>query len=171
MCIRDSAFAEAMAKHLAEIDAIAGAGEAPTFENTIAALDRAGRDLVRIESLFWNLTSSETSPALQEVQRAMVPQLAAHENRVRTRAGLFARIDALHARRDSLGLDDEQRRLLERFHLDSVRAGARLAPAAQARHAEIVRRIAELMTRFGQNLLADLSLIHISEPTRLLSIS
>jgi len=149
------AFAEAMAKHLAEIDAIAGAGEAPTFENTIAALDRAGRDLVRIESLFWNLTSSETSPALQEVQRAMVPQLAAHENRVRTRAGLFARIDALHARRDSLGLDDEQRRLLERFHLDSVRAGARLAPAAQARHAGIVRRIAELMTRFGQNLLAD----------------
>jgi len=149
------AFAEAMAKHLAEIDAIAGAGEAPTFENTIAALDRAGRDLVRIESLFWNLTSSETSPALQEVQRAMVPQLAAHENRVRTHAGLFARIDALHGRRDSLGLDDEQRRVLERFHLDSVRAGARLAPAAQARHAEIVRRIAELMTRFGQNLLAD----------------
>jgi peptidyl-dipeptidase Dcp len=149
------AFAEAMARHLAEIDAIADAGEAPTFANSIAALDRSGRDLVRIESLFWNLASSETSPALQGVQRAMVPQLAAHENRVRTHPGLFARIDALHARRDLLGLDDEQRRVLERFHLDSVRAGARLAPAAQARHAEIVRRIAELMTRFGQNLLAD----------------
>ena len=149
-----AALAEAMARHLAEIEAIAAAAT-PTFENTIAALDRSGRDLVRIESLFWNLTSSETSPALQEVQRAMVPQLAAHENRVRTDAGLFARIDALHARRDALGLDPEQRRVLERFHLDGVRAGARLAPAAQGRHAEIVRRIAELMTRFGQNLLAD----------------
>jgi peptidyl-dipeptidase Dcp len=149
------ALTEAMARHLAEIDAIAGAAEPPTFANTIAALDRSGRDRERIESLFWNLTSSETSPALQEVQREVVPQLAAHESRVRTHAGLFARIDALHARRDALGLDDEQRRVLERFHLDAVRAGARLAPDAQARHAEIVRRIAELMTRFGQNLLAD----------------
>jgi peptidyl-dipeptidase Dcp len=149
-----AALVEAMARHLAEIEAIAAAA-APTFENTIAALDRSGRDLVRIESLVWNLTSSETSPALQEVQRVLVPQLAAHENRVRTHAGLFARIDALHARRDELGLDDEQRRVLERFHLDAVRAGARLAPDARARHAEIVRRIAELMTRFGQNLLAD----------------
>jgi len=149
------AFAEAMARHLAEIDAIAGSAEEPTFANTIAALDRSGRDLERIESLFWNLTSSETSPALQEVQRAMVPQLAAHGSRVRTHPALFARIDALHARRDALGLDDEQRRVLERFHLDGVRAGARLAAEAQSRHAEIVRRLAELMTRFGQNLLAD----------------
>jgi len=155
------AFAEAMRRHLAEIDAIAGNAEAPTFENTIAALDRSGRDLVRIESLFWNVTSSETSPALQEVQRAMVPQLAGHENRVRTHAALFARIDALHGRRESLGLDGEQRRALERFHLDGVRAGATLAPAAQARHAEIVRRIAELMTRFGQNLLADESAFNL----------
>ena len=149
------ALAEAMARHLAEVEAIAEANEPPTFANTIAALDRSGRDRERIESFFWNLTSSETSPALQEVQREVVPQLAAHESRVRTHAGLFARIDALHARRDELGLDDEQRRVLERFHLDAVRAGARLAPDARARHAEIVRRIAELMTRFGQNLLAD----------------
>ncbi|HZW72138.1 MAG TPA: M3 family metallopeptidase [Caldimonas sp.] len=149
------ALTEAMARHLGEVEAISGAAEAPTFANTIAALDRSGRDRERIESLFWNLTSSETSPALQEVQREVVPQLAAHESRVRTHAGLFARIDALHARRDALGLDDEQRRVLERFHLDAVRAGARLAPDAQARHAEIVQRIAELMTRFGQNLLAD----------------
>jgi peptidyl-dipeptidase Dcp len=149
------ALAEAMARHLAEVEAIAEANEPPTFANTIAALDRSGRDRERIESFFWNLTSSETSPALQEVQREVIPQLAAHESRVRTHAGLFARIDALHARRDELGLDDEQRRVLERFHLDAVRAGARLAPDARARHAEIVRRIAELMTRFGQNLLAD----------------
>jgi peptidyl-dipeptidase Dcp len=149
------AFAEAMASHLAEIDAIARAAAAPTFENTIAALDRSGRDLARIEALFHNLTSSETSPALQEVQRAIAPQLAAHDSRVRTHAALFARIDALHARRDALALDDEERRVLERFHLDSVRAGARLAAGAQARHAEIVRRLAELTTRFGQNVLAD----------------
>jgi len=149
------AFAEATARHLDEVDAIAAAADAPTFANTIAALDRAGRDLERIRALFFNLTSSETSPALQEVQRAMAPQLAAHDNRVHTHAGLFARIDALHARRDAIDLDGEQRRALERFHLDFVRAGARFAPTARERHAEIVQRIAELMTRFGQNVLAD----------------
>ncbi len=149
------AMQEAMARHLAEIEAITGQTAPPTFENTIVALDSAGRLLGRICSLFYNLASSETSPALQAVEREMAPLLAAHDSRVCNDAGLFARIDTLHAARDRLGLDDEQRRVLERFHLDFVRAGARLAPADQARHAEVMQRLAELTTRFGQNVLAD----------------
>ena len=149
------AFAEAMAEHLGEIEAIGNAAEAPNFVNTVAALDSAGRRLERIGALFHNLTSSETSPALQAVEREMAPVLAGHDSRVYTQAALFARIDALHAARASLGLSDEQTRVLERYHLDFVRAGARLAPAERARYAELMQRLAELTTRFGQNVLAD----------------
>jgi len=149
------AFAEAMRQQLAEIEAIGANPAPPTFANTVAALDSAGRLFERIGSMFHNLTSSETSPALQAVEREMAPLLAAHDSRVYTDAALFARIDVLHAGRERSGLDDEERRVLERFHLDFVRAGAKLAPAAQARYAEVMQRLAALTTRFGQNVLAD----------------
>ena len=149
------AFAEAMASHLAEVDAIGSRAEAPTFENTVAALDRAGRLLDRVASLFWNLTSSETSPELQAVEREMAPLLAAHDSRIHMHAGAFARLDALHARRADLGLSEEQLRVLDRFHIDCVRAGARLTGEPQRRYAEVMQRLAELTTRFGQNVLAD----------------
>lgn len=149
------AFDAALKAHRADIEAIARLGDAPTFDNTVAALDRSGRLLARIEALFYNLASSETSPALQAVEREMAAPLAAHNNALYMHAGLFRRIDALHERRDSLGLTPEQRRLLERFHLDFVRAGAKLAPAAQARYAQVTERLAELTTRFSQNVLAD----------------
>jgi peptidyl-dipeptidase Dcp len=149
------AFAEAMREHLVEVDAIGGTAAPATFANTVAALDSAGRRLERIGALFHNLTSSETSPALQAVEREMAPILAGHDSRVYTHAALFARIDALHAKRASLGLSDEQTRVLERYHLDFVRAGAKLAPPERARYAELMQRLAELTTRFGQNVLAD----------------
>ena len=149
------ALREAMRRHLAEIEAIAVLSAPTTFENTIAALDCAGRVFERICALFHNLTSSETSTALQAVEREMAPILAGHDSRVYNNAAVFVRVDALFADRERLGLSDEQRRVLERFHLDFVRAGAKLAPAEQARHAEVMQRLAELTTRFGQNVLAD----------------
>ena len=145
----------ALHEHLGDIERIAGDLQAPSFDNTIAALDRSGRLLDRVASLFYNLASSETSPALQEVERRMAPVLAAHHNNVYTNAALFKRIDALHAQRASLSLSSEQRRVLERIHFDFVRAGALLAPAAQERYGEIMQGLAELTTRFGQNVLAD----------------
>jgi peptidyl-dipeptidase Dcp len=151
----EPAFAVAQAEHLADIEAIAADPQPPTFENTIAAFDRSGRLLDRIESLFHNLTSSETSPALQAVQMRMAPLLSAHRSAVFMNRALFARIDGLHARRDALGLTPEQRRVLERFHVDFVRAGAKLEGAAQKRYAAIMSRLAELTTAFGQNVLAD----------------
>jgi peptidyl-dipeptidase Dcp len=151
----EPAYAQAIAAHMAEIEAIAGNREAPTFDNTIAAIDRCGRMLERIENLFHNLTSSETSAALQAVETRLAPVLAAHSSAFFMHRGLFARIDALHAQRDALALSAEQRRVLERYHFDFVRAGAKLDAAAQKRYAQIMGRLAELTTRFGQNVLAD----------------
>jgi peptidyl-dipeptidase Dcp len=149
------AFEAALAAHRAEIDAIGHNPALPTFDNTIAALDRCGRLYYRIEGLFYNLTASETSPDLQKVEMTMAPLLAAHNNAIYMHAALFARIETLHAQRDALGLTAEQNRLLERFHVDFVRAGARLEGAAQRRYAQVMERLAELTTRFGQNVLAD----------------
>jgi peptidyl-dipeptidase Dcp len=149
------AFAEAMAAHREEIDRIANASAAPTFENTIAALDRSGRLLARTEQLFFNLTASETSPALQAVERNIAPMLATHDNAILLDEKLFARIDQLHARRETLSLNSEQLRLLERVHLDSVLAGAQLSQQTKSRLNEIVERLAQLQTAFSQNVLAD----------------
>ncbi|MBX3618750.1 MAG: M3 family metallopeptidase [Rhizobacter sp.] len=149
------AFEQALAEHLAEVEAIAANPEAPSFDNTIAALDRAGRLMVRVEAVFHNLGSSETSPALQAVEREMAAPLAAHSSKVYMNARLFQRIDGLHAQRHTLSLNAEQLRLLERIHLDFVRAGARLGAAEQKRYAQLMQRLAELTTRFSQNVLAD----------------
>ena len=149
------AFEHALQVHRTEVDAIADLAEPPSFENTVAAFDRSGRDLVRIQGVLFNLTKSETSPALQAVEREVVPRLAAHHSAIRLHAKLFDRIDGLHRRRAGLGLAPEALRLLERVHLDFVREGARLSGAARARHGEIVERLATLTTAFSQNVLAD----------------
>jgi peptidyl-dipeptidase Dcp len=149
------AFQAAMQQQREELQCIAGAAAAPTFENTLAAFDRSGRLLGRIGSVFYNLTASATSPALQAVQRDMAGPLAAHDSAVYMDAALFARVDALHRARADLGLAAEPLRLLERVHLDFVRAGAQLAPAAQRRYAQVMEALAALTTRFAQNVLHD----------------
>ena len=151
----EPAFEEALQAHRLELDAIASQQAAPTFENTVAAFDASGRLLTRLEALFHNLTASETSPELQGVQRRMALPLASHNNATYMHAGLFARLDALFEQREHLGLDPQSKRLLERIHLDFVRAGARLKGSAQKRYAQIMERLAELTTQFGQNVLAD----------------
>ncbi|MFG6417171.1 M3 family metallopeptidase [Roseateles sp. DC23W] len=148
------AFDAALAAHRAEIDAIANQAEAPSFANTVAAFDASGRLLTRLEHLFYSLAASATSPELQAVQRALAGPLAAHNSAVYMHAGLFGRVAALFERRETLGLNVESLRLLERVHLDFLRAGARLAPEAQARYAAIMAKLAELNTRFAQNVLA-----------------
>jgi len=151
----EPALRAAMQLNRAELDAIAAQTQAPSFDNTLAAFDRCARVLSRIESVFYNLTASQTSPQLQAVQREMAAPLSAHYSAVFMHAGVFQRVDALHAQRASLGLNPEQLRLLERTHLDFVRAGARFAPAAQARYAQVMERLAELTTTFAQNVLHD----------------
>jgi peptidyl-dipeptidase Dcp len=149
------AFGAAMREHRAELDAIAGQSEAPSFVNTVARLDASGRLFARLDGVFHNLCASETSDALQAVQRELAQPMAAHSNAMYLNERLFARLDDLHGRRAALGLSAEQQRLLEQLHSDFVRAGARLQGADRERFAALNERLAALMTTFGQNVLAD----------------
>ena len=149
------AFELAWAAHRTELNAIAAQPAAPTFDNTLAAFDRAGTLLQRVDLCFHNLTASSGTPALQAAELALAAPRAAHESWVLQHAGLFARIDALHRERAALGLFPEALRLLERVHLDFVLAGAALAPQARQRAAAVAERLADLYARFNLNLLAD----------------
>jgi len=149
------AYEAALAGHRREITAISGNPEAPSFANTIEALERSGAALDRVDMVFSQLASANTNDAMQAVERDLSPILARHWNEVFLDAQLFARIDALFDRRDSLGLAPEALRVLERYHLDFVRAGARLTAGERDRYAAIVERLAVLGTSFGQNVLAD----------------
>lgn len=144
-----------MQLHREELARLAAQAAAPDFDNSVAAFDRCGRLLRRILAVFHNLTASATSPALQAVERALAAPLAAHFSAVYQDAALFARIDQVHAQRDRLGLDAEQRRLVERLHADFTRQGVQLEPAARAEFARVQQQLAELNTRFAQNLLHD----------------
>ena len=149
------AFEAGLAEHAAEIDAIAGNDAEPTFENTVVALERAGELLDRVYSVFGNLAGSNSTDEIQAIQAELAPKLAAHHDAIHLNPRLFARIDTLHERRDELGLDEEQYRLLERRHTDFSRAGAGLPEADQARLRELNEQLSTLQTRFQQNLLRD----------------
>src|SRR6516225_3968350 len=149
------AFDRATAEHSAEIAAITGSAAAPTFANTIEALERSGRLLDRVSRVFFNLDSSNTSDALEAIARDCAPKLARHQTRIALNEGLFRRIAELHARRETLGLAVDQLRLLERHHLRLVRSGALLRPEQKSQMAAIAERLAVLHTRFGQNVLHD----------------
>ncbi|MBS0278744.1 MAG: M3 family metallopeptidase [Proteobacteria bacterium] len=149
------AYDRALAEHADEVARIASNTEAPSFANTIVALETSGRMLSRIDLVFFNLAASDTNDALQAIEREMAPLHARHWNAIHLNAALFRRIDDVFARRASLGLNAEELRVLERYHLDFLRAGAKLEGAARQRYAEIGEKLAELGTRFGQNVLAD----------------
>jgi peptidyl-dipeptidase Dcp len=149
------AFDTALARHRAEIDAIAADTAAPTFANTIEALERSGSDLERVSNVFFVVAEADTSDEIEEIERDISPLLARHSNALYLNRALYARIADLHRRRDALGLDAERARVLDRYHTRFVRAGAALDQAAQDRLAAINERLASLGTQFGQNVLAD----------------
>ncbi len=146
------AFVRGMDEQLAEVAAIsAGAGPA-TFENTVEALERSGAVLDRVSRVFFNKAACDTDDEIQALEAEITPRLAAHDDALLLDPALFARLDALHERREQLGLDAEQLMLLERHHTRRVRAGARLAPDRQQRLRELNTEIAARSTEFGQNL-------------------
>jgi peptidyl-dipeptidase Dcp len=149
------AFDRALAAHRAEIAAIAANPSPPNFDNTIAALEKSGRALDRVASVFFVLTGADTSDEIEAVEREISPLLARHNNALYLNRALYSRIADLNKRRDALGLDAEQARVLERYHTRFVRAGAALEKPAQERLAAVNERLASLGTRFGQNVLAD----------------
>jgi peptidyl-dipeptidase Dcp len=147
------AFAAAFAAHRGEIAAIAAAPAAPTFANTIAALERAGRTLARVSAAFFALVGAHSDEAILALERDIVPRLAAHWDAIHMNQALFGRIAAVKA--EPAGLNAEEARVLERYFTTFRRAGAGLDDAARGRLAEIGERIAALGTQFSQRVLAD----------------
>ncbi|SEM11480.1 peptidyl-dipeptidase Dcp Metallo peptidase. MEROPS family M03A [Roseovarius azorensis] len=149
------AFKIALAEARAEVEAIADNPEAPSFANTIEALEASGKRLDRVLSVFYTLAGADSNPKRQELQRDFGPKLAAHFSEVYGNKALFRRIESLWAAKDTLGLTPEQARLLMLTHRAFRRAGAALTGPEEARMREIMSRLAELGTAFTQNLLAD----------------
>ena len=149
------AFDRALAAHRAEIDSIAANPSAPDFDNTIVALEKSGRELDRVANVFFVLTGADTSDEIEAIEREISPLLARHNNALYLNRALYARIADLYKKRDALGLDAEQARVLDRYHTRFVRAGAGVEQQAQDRLAAINERLASLGTQFSQNVLAD----------------
>ncbi|MEW6390964.1 MAG: M3 family metallopeptidase [Pseudomonadota bacterium] len=145
----------AMAKNLAEIDAITANKAAPTFENTIAALEDAGRGLNDVSTYYYIWGSNMSTPEFQKVEEEMDPKLSAHYDKINQNAALFARIEAVYNSPDKAKLTPEQQRVLWIYYTNFVRSGAKLSPQAKARVGAINTELAGLYTKFSQNLLAD----------------
>ncbi|MET0626173.1 MAG: M3 family metallopeptidase [Pyrinomonadaceae bacterium] len=144
-----------MAEQLAETDKIASDPAAPTFENTLAALERAGQTLDRVTTVYGVWSSTMNTPDFQAVQREMAPKLAAFNDKITQNEALFKRIEAVYNSPAKAKLTPEQQRLAWLYHTNFVRAGAKLDAAKKARLSEINQKLAGLYTRFSQNLLSD----------------
>ncbi len=144
-----------MAQRLAEVERVANNPAAPTFENTLAALERTGQTLDRVRTVYDIWSSTMNVAEFQPIEREMAPKLAAHSDRITQNAALFRRIDAVYNSPEKQGLTSEQQRLAWLYHTNFVRAGARLDDASKTRLSAINQRLAALYTSFSQNVLAD----------------
>jgi peptidyl-dipeptidase Dcp len=156
--IKDSDFEPAilagMARQRAEIDKIANNPAAPTFQNTIVAMERSGQMLDRVENVFGALTGADTNDALQKVETEVSPKLAAHHDAIYLNPKLFARVKAIYDRRAALNLDPESQQLLKVAYDEFVRSGANLSEADKTRLKALNEQISTLETAFEQKLLA-----------------
>ncbi|CTQ62516.1 M3 family metallopeptidase [Roseibium album] len=151
----EEAFETAMAEAKAESDAIAKQSDRPDFGNTIAALEKSGERLTKVARTFFNLTSADTNETLQQIERDIAPKLARHSSDMLLNEKLFERIAELWNQRETLGLNTEDAKVLERYHMMFQRAGAGLDENGKSRIAEISQRLATLGTQFSQNILRD----------------
>ena len=143
-----------MKEQLAEMQRIASDPAAPTFANTIEAMERSGRTLARANQAFYGVSQANTNDTLQAVRTFEAPRMAQHQDAIYLNPRLFARVKALHDRRDALGLDAEQRQVLELYYTDFVDAGALLSDADKSRLRELNTCISSATTAFQQKLLA-----------------
>lgn len=146
------AFAEGMRINAAEIEAIANNRQPATFDNTIVALEKSGQLLSRVSAVFGNLSGANTNDSFKALERELSPKLAAHSDAIRLNEKLYARIKSLYDKRDKLHLDAEAKYLLQRYHTDFVRAGARLSAADKEKLKSMNGQLANLQTAFAQNV-------------------
>ncbi|MBV8657830.1 MAG: M3 family metallopeptidase [Burkholderiales bacterium] len=149
------AFEEGMRQQMVEIEAIANNPKPATFDNTIIALEKSGQLLNRVSSIFGNLSGANTNDTFEALDRELSPKLAAHSDAIRLNAKLYARIKSLYDKRDKLHLDAESKYLLERYHTDFVRAGAKLSAADKEKLKAYNSELAKLSTTFSQNVLKE----------------
>ncbi|MBN1885833.1 MAG: M3 family metallopeptidase [Candidatus Krumholzibacteriota bacterium] len=149
------AFEAGMAAQRDAIALIANDTAAPTFENTIEALERSGELLSRVENIFFALNSANTSPRMQEIAREAAPLLSDHRDNISLDAKLFERVKAVYDMRGTLDLDPEQHRLLEEYYKNFVRSGAALEDEQKAELREINKELAVLSLQYGENVLKE----------------
>ncbi|MBW4331344.1 peptidyl-dipeptidase Dcp [Stakelama sp. CBK3Z-3] len=148
------AIEQGMKQHIAEIEKIANNPAAPTFDNTLVAMEKSGRLLTRATNTFFNIVSANTNDTLQEVQTRVAPELTAHSDAIYLNDKLFNRVDALYKKRDQLNLTPEQAMLLQVYHDDFLHAGAQLSAEDKTKLKEMNKQISTLETAFQQKLLA-----------------
>ena len=138
-----------------EIDAIAANSEEPTFENVVEAYEASGAILDRVVGVLFNLSETDSTPALQEIVEQVLPMLSEHTDNIFMNAAFFAKVDALYSRMDSLALTQEQKMALKKLHRSFVQNGVALDEASQARMREINMELSSLSNEFGNRLLAE----------------
>jgi len=157
--IRDShyqpALEEGMKQQLAEMEAIANNADPATFANTIEAMERTGTLLTRVAKVFFNLAQSNTNETIQKIEAEEAPRLAAHRDSIYLNAKLFARVKAIYDARETLGLDADQKFLVERYHRNFVRAGAQLSEADKTALRALNQEESKLSNQFREKLLAE----------------
>ena len=160
------AFEQAVREARADIAAIVGNAQAPTFANTIEALEFSGRRLDRISNIFFNLNEAHTNDTMQALALELSPMLTEFSNDVSLDPKLFARVKAVYDRRESLGLNTEQRRLLEKTYKGFARSGAALSDGDKKIYRELTARLSELSLQFNQNSLAATNAftLHVTDP-------
>ncbi|MCX5752398.1 MAG: M3 family metallopeptidase [Candidatus Krumholzibacteria bacterium] len=149
------AYLEGMRQQREAIAGIAGNAEAPTFANTIEALEASGDLLTRVDNIFRSMSSANTSDELQEIAKEIAPVQSAHYDEILFNEKLFARIKAVYDKRDKLDLNQEQKRLLEKTYRAFVRGGANLSAGDKAKLAEINQELSVLGLQFEENLLEE----------------
>ena len=151
------AFGKGMAEQLVEIEAIADQDDAPTFENTIVAMEKSGQLLNRVATVFYSLASAHTNDSLESVRSEMAPKLSAHSDRILLNSKLFERIRTLYDQKTSFGLDAEAVRLVEETYKDFIRAGANLSVDDKKRLKALNAELATQQTTFSQNVLKEVN--------------
>ena len=145
----------AIQENLDQVDAIANNPKAPTFENTIAAMERSGATMDRISTVYGIYRSNLSSPEFSAIDREMSPKFSEFSDKINQNKKLFTRIETLYNSKESKKLTSEQQRLIWLYYTNFVRQGAKLNEADKAKVAAINKELASLFTRFSQNLLAE----------------
>ena len=166
------AFQESIKQGESEIEVIVKNPAAPTFDNTVVALDRAGRLLNRTAGVFFNLMSAETSDELQQIAQEVSPMLTKFQNDISLNPVLFQKVKKVYAQKDKLALNAEQHTLLENSYVNFIRQGANLSKEQKENFREISTELSKLSLKFGENVLKETNSyqLHVTDKSKLIGL-